>query len=94
MHTLKPLSDLMSHLASKMPHLVRSEGDMGHGATISDNAWDLPGHWLPRELHPHLGAGAGLLDPPQLWHTPEDTEHGLHQGQHLKLSVDDVVEQG
>jgi hypothetical protein len=26
--------DLMSHLASKMPHLARSRGNMGHGATL------------------------------------------------------------
>ncbi len=34
-HTLKPLLDIMSHLAMQMPHLASFEGSKGHG-TPSD----------------------------------------------------------
>ena len=55
--TLKLLLDIMSHLATNMPHIAPFEGSKGHGAPSDEAASD-----LATMVPPSLLSSPGVVD--------------------------------
>ena len=72
--TLKPLLDLMSHYALKMPHLAQSEGDMGHGATSDDRNYRLV---FCMQLHTFVDVDRWRLNLPKIFSFIPSMSEGL-----------------